>query len=166
VLAGDVDAYEELVRRWQRPLFRLAWRFVRDEPLAEEMVQEAFIRAYRALPAWRGESAFSTWLFAIAANVYRTFLRRLRAPAEPLADIASDADPSHELEAGRRDAAVRRAVASLPALYREAVVHFYFQEQGVEETAAILGIPPGTLKARLHRARKLLAAKLERMVAR
>src|ERR1700691_5680609 len=69
VLAGDTAAFAVLVRRWQGPLVNMAWRYCRDRGRAEEMAQEAFLRAYRNLAQWRGESAFSTWLFALAANV-------------------------------------------------------------------------------------------------
>src|SRR5215212_98306 len=75
VLAGDVDAFGGIVRRWQGRLVSLAWRFCRDRTMAEDMAQEAFVRAFRALRTFRGESAFSTWLTAIAMNAYRTALR-------------------------------------------------------------------------------------------
>ena len=72
VLAGDVSAFEGIVRRWQTPLVNLAYRFCRDPGRAEEMAQEAFLRAYRGLRGWRRDSAFSTWMFAVATNLYRS----------------------------------------------------------------------------------------------
>ena len=79
ILAGDVAAFEGIVRRWQSPLVNLAYRFCRDRGRAEEMAQEAFLRAYRALGTWRRAAAFSTWLFALATNLYRSELRRIPA---------------------------------------------------------------------------------------
>ena len=79
VLAGEIAAFEGIVRRWQGPLVNLAYRFCRDRARAEEMAQEAFLRAYRGLNRWRKEAAFSTWLFAVATNLYRSELRRRRS---------------------------------------------------------------------------------------
>src|SRR5579862_6517226 len=76
VLAGDVRAFEGIVRRWQGPLINMAWRYCRDRGRAEELAQEAFLRAWRGLPGWRRDSRFSTWLFALAANVFRSDLKR------------------------------------------------------------------------------------------
>ena len=70
VLAGDVSAFEAIVRRWQKPLINLAYRFCRDRGRAEDMAQEAFLRAYRSLATWRKDAAFSTWLFALATNLF------------------------------------------------------------------------------------------------
>src|SRR6185295_11809901 len=75
VVGGDLEAFEGIVRRWQRRLVGLAWRFCRDRAAAEDMAQEAFLKAFRSLRAYRGESAFSTWLTAIALNTYRSRLR-------------------------------------------------------------------------------------------
>ena len=163
VLAGEIAAFEGIVRRWQGPLINLAYRFCRDRGRAEEMAQEAFQRAYRGLPKWRGDSAFSTWLFALATNLYRSELRRIPAGAMPLEDIAEPRDPraiDGGLEELDRDRAVRRAVDTLPAKYREALICFYFQEMDVPTAAAGLGIAEGTLKARLFRGRKMLESKL------
>src|SRR5580698_5029703 len=77
VLAGDARAFEGIVRRWQGPLVNMAWRYCRDRSRAEELAQEAFIRAWRGLSSWRRESSFSTWLFALAANVFRSELKRI-----------------------------------------------------------------------------------------
>jgi DNA-directed RNA polymerase specialized sigma24 family protein len=78
VLAGDIEAFSGIVHRWQGPLVALAFRFCRHPARAEELAQEAFLRAYRRLGQWRGEAAFSTWLFAVATNVYRSEVRRVR----------------------------------------------------------------------------------------
>ncbi|HZZ40619.1 MAG TPA: sigma-70 family RNA polymerase sigma factor [Acidobacteriaceae bacterium] len=165
VLAGDPSAFEAIVRRWQTPLVNLAWRFCRDRTRAEEMAQEAFLRAWRNLAQFRGESAFSTWLFSLAANLYRTELRRMPATPLSLDDIAEPPDPrlaSLALEETSRDEAVRRAVLALPPKYRDAILLFYFHEQDVPATARTLKVPEGTVKARLFRARKLLRSKFAR----
>ena len=165
VLAGNTAAFEGLVRRWQGPLVNLAWRYCRDRGRAEEMAQEAFLRAYRNLAQWRGDSAFSTWLFALAANVYRTELRRIPATMQSLDEIAEPADERISptaLDDATRDEALRRAVLALPPKYRDAVLLFYFHEQDVPQAARTLRVPEGTLKARLFRGRELLRSKFSR----
>src|SRR6266568_2956878 len=120
VLAGDTSAFEDLVRRWQGPLVNLAYRFCRDRGRAEEMAQEAFLRAYRSLQRWRREASFSTWLFALATNLYCTELRRIPLRAVALDDAVEPGDPrsmARRLEEADRDRAVRRAVDALPAKY-------------------------------------------------
>jgi RNA polymerase sigma-70 factor, ECF subfamily len=165
VLAGDTAAFAALVHRWQTPLVNLAWRFCRDRGRAEEMAQEAFLRAYRNLAQWRGDAAFSTWLFALAANLYRTELKRVPATMLSLDEIADPPDLRRTPEAfdeARRDEALRRAVLALPAKYRDAVLLFYFHEQDVPQAARTLGVPEGTVKARLFRGRELLRSKFSR----
>jgi len=160
VLAGETRAFEGIVRRWQGPLVNMAWRYCRDRGRAEELAQEAFLRAWRGLSAWRREASFSTWLFALAANVYRTELKRFPAVSLPIEDVAEPAEPAlqHAQAAGRqRDDVVRRAVFALPARYREPVILFYFHEMDVGAAARTMGMPEGTMKARLARARSLLA---------
>ena len=127
------------------------------------MAQEAFVRAFRALHQWRREAAFSTWLFALATNVYRAELRRRRAPLVSLDDVADPVDSfdlARDHEDSLRRAAVRRALGALPARYRDTLVLFYFHEMDVERAAASLGVPVGTVKARLSRGRDLLRRKL------
>lgn len=164
VLAGDSSAFEGIVRRWQGPLTNLAYRFCRDRARAEEMAQEAFLRAFRGLPKWRRDAAFSTWLFAIATNVYRSELRRIPVYA-PLESVPEPLDPrsaqlSEEEDRAAQDRLLRRAVASLPDKYREAIVLYYFQSRDLAAAARSLDLPEGTLKARLFRARELLRQKL------
>ncbi len=162
VLAGSTDAFAELVRRWQGPLVNMAWRFCRDRGRAEEMAQEAFLRAYRNLGQWRRESAFSTWLFSLAANVYRTELKRNPATMLSLDDIAEPPDlrlSANQAEAADTAGKLRLAVLALPARYRDALVLFYFHEEDVSQAALTLGIPQGTLKTRLARGREILRRK-------
>lgn len=163
VLAGDVDAYESIVLRWQGPLVNLAFRFCRDRHLAEDMAQDAFLQAFRRLDRWRGESRFSTWLHAVALNVYRTRMRRHLPPMDDLAGAAhlgSADDPESALDARASEALVRDSVVRLPARYRDAVVLFYFQEESVEACARMLGVSPNTFKSWLHRGRALLRRQL------
>ena len=159
VLAGDVSAFEGIVRRWQAPLVNMAWRYSRDRGRAEEMAQEAFLRAWRGLAQWRREGSFSTWLFSLAANVYRSELKRFPTETLPLDAAPEPSGPASqhsELTVKLSSETVRRAVLALPMRYREPVVLFYFHEMDVAAAAATMGLPEGTLKARLSRARALL----------
>ncbi len=159
VLAGDVEAFEGIARRWQGPLVNMAWRYCRDRARAEEMAQDAFVRAWRGLKSWRRESSFSTWLFALAANVFRSELKRfptVNLPIEEIAEPASDADQHEALaERGKNDL-VRRAVLALPLAYREPMILYYFHEMDVGAAARTMGVPEGTVKARLARGRDIL----------
>jgi len=170
VLAGDVSAFEGIVSRWQGPLINLAYRFCHDRGRAEEMAQEAFLRAYRALSQWRRDAVLSTRLFAPAINLYRSELRRIpaRAMSVSLDDIAEPPDARASdggLEDHDRDLAVRRAVLALPAKYREALILFYFHDMDVATAARSLGLPEGTVKARLFRGREILRSKLPQLLA-
>ena len=168
VLAGDIAAFEGIVRRWQGPLINLAYRFCRDRSRAEEMAQEAFLRAYRGLKQWRKDAAFSTWLFALATNLYRTELRRIPAATVSLDEVAEPADnrvSAAGIEDEDRDRAVRRAVLALPAKYRETLLLFYFHEMDVPAAAQSLGLPVGTVKARLFRGREILRQKIPKSFA-
>jgi len=159
VLAGDVRAFEGIVQRWQSPLVNMAWRYCRDRGRAEELAQEAFLRAWRGLASWRHESSFSTWLFALAANVYRDDLKRFPTVIIPMEAAAEPAGPAlqhDDLALRSRNESVRRAVLALPLRYREPVVLYYFHEMDVGAAARSLGLPEGTVKARLARARALL----------
>lgn len=159
VLAGDAQAFEGIARRWQGPLVNMAWRYCRDRGRAEEMAQEAFLRAWRGLAGWRRESSFSTWLFALAANVFRTELQRFPAVNVPLEDVAEPAGPATQhdgLAEKQSHDAVRRAVLALPHRYREPVVLYYFHEMDVAAASRTMGLPEGTVKARLARGRELL----------
>jgi RNA polymerase sigma-70 factor (ECF subfamily) len=166
VLDGDVRAFEGIVRRWQGPLINMAWRYSRDRGRAEEMAQEAFLRAWRGLHHWRRESSFSTWLFALAANVYRSELKRFPTetlPLEAAPEPAGLATQLRELEERGQYEVLRRAVLALPLRYREPVVLFYFHEMDLATAARTMGMPEGTLKARLSRARALLRQRFPRL---
>jgi RNA polymerase sigma-70 factor (ECF subfamily) len=168
VRAGDVEGFAGIVRRWQSPLINLAYRFCGDRGRAEEMAQEAFLRAYRGLDSYRGDAAFSTWLFALATNLYRSELRRIPQRTIGLDEAPEPSDPVSMIEVHERrdrDLAVRKAVLALPPKYREAMLLFYFHEMDVPAAAQSLGLPEGTVKARLYRGRELLRSKLPRLLA-
>ncbi|MGB6974441.1 MAG: RNA polymerase sigma factor [Terracidiphilus sp.] len=166
VLAGDVGAFEGIVSRWQGPLLNMAWRYCRDRGRAEEMAQEAFVRAWRGLGGWRRKSSFSTWLFALAANVFRSELKRLPAVDVPMEEMNEPAGPAAQLDdlvTRRRHEEVRQAVLALPLRYREPVILFYFHEMDVATAARTMRLPEGTLKARLARAREILRRRFPRL---
>ncbi len=168
VLAGDVAAFEGIVRRWQGPLVNMAWRYCRDRGRAEELAQEAFLRAWRGLAQWRRESSFSTWLFALAANVFRSELKRFPTITLPLNDAPEPSGPAaqHNALAAQLSAdSVRRAVLALPLRYREPVVLFYFHEMDLGAAARAMGLPEGTMKARLSRTRALLRSRFPHLEA-
>jgi len=168
VLAGEIAAFEQIVRRWQGPLVNLAYRFCRDRDRAEEMAQEAFLRAYRTLDRWRKDAKFSTWLFALATNLYRSELQRIPAATVSLEDVAEQRDLrpiDGGLEDEDRDRFVRRAVSALPPKYRDVLILFYFHDMDVAAAALGLGLPEGTVKARLSRGREILRSKLQRLLA-
>jgi RNA polymerase sigma-70 factor (ECF subfamily) len=168
VLCGDAGAFAGIVRRWQGPLVNMAWRYCRDRSRAEEMAQEAFLRAWRGLAQWRRESSFSTWPFSLAANVYRTELKRFPEETLPIEEAREPSHPAGQLQAvlmQRCAETVRRAVLALPMRYREPVILFYFQEMDLSLAAATMGMPEGTMKARLSRARALLRRRFPQLEA-
>ncbi len=168
ILAGDLSAFEGIVRRWQGPLVNLAYRFCRDRGRAEEMAQEAFLRAYRSLGSWRDDAAFSTWLFALTANLYRSELRRIPSSPVSFDDVAEMPDARAAdggFERTDRDRVVRASVRRLPAKYREAMILFHFHGMDVAAAARSLGVPEGTVKARLSRGRDILRGKLPVLLA-
>ncbi len=163
VLTGDTAAFESIVERWQGPLINLAYRYCRDHERAEDMAQEAFLKTFRGLRSWRRDAAFSTWLFALATNVYRDEVRRYAPPTLPFEDdVASEASEEDVADEADRRRLVRTALQSLPPKYRDPLLLFYFHEQNVTATAGSLRLPEGTVKARLSRGRALLESRLER----
>jgi RNA polymerase sigma-70 factor (ECF subfamily) len=152
-------------------VFGVAARMLGNRAEAEEIAQETFLRAHRALPEFRGEARLGTWLYAIAS---RLCLNRLAAPERRLArgDVeALSAAPSHEpdaaaaLERSERDAALREAIAALPEERRIVVILRDLEGLSYDEIAEVLALEPGTVRSRLHRARMDLKAKLERFTS-
>jgi RNA polymerase sigma-70 factor (ECF subfamily) len=157
---GDQDAFAELVTRHQRYVYNLAYRLLRDAHEAEDLAQEAFLRAWRGLTGFRNESQFSTWLYRIVTNLCYNRLPGLRRQlvqedAELLERVAASAEnsPRALFDAGERRARVQAAIEALPDKYRLIVTLYYLQEQSYQEIAATLGLPLGTVKTHLYRAR-------------
>jgi RNA polymerase sigma-70 factor (ECF subfamily) len=164
--AGDTRAFEAIMRRHNRVLYRTARAILRDDAEAEDAVQEAYLRAYRGLEAFRGEAKLSTWLVRIAAN--EALMRRRRRPAAEVVPM----DATVELEAGGEQGdhmlrqLLERKIDALPDDYRAVFMLRAVEELSVEETAAALGIPEATVRTRLFRARGLLRESLARHVDR
>jgi len=172
ILAGSQEAFRELVARFERPVFGLIVRMVGDPDTAEDLAQEVFIKAYRALGSYDPSRKFASWLFKIAHNATIDHLRRAAPETVPLstdeeggdllATLADAAAESPASAAERHDLAraLERAIAALRADYREAVVLRYVEGLSYEEIAAALAQPLGTVKTNLHRARKQMAVTL------
>jgi len=167
---GETRLFAELVARYQDPVFGLASRFIAVPADAEDVAQEAFLRAYRGLEAFKGEARFSTWLYRITWNICADWLRKHRRSAQgkrsSLEDAAELVDGRVDLERGllvsedRRR--VRQALAQLDEKYRSVVVLLYYQKLSYEEIAQVLGVPLKTVETRLYRARRILKESLER----
>jgi len=171
---GDKRAFELLVLKYQRKLGRLLSRFVRDSAEVEDVTQEAFIKAYRALPSFRGDSAFYTWLYRIGINTAKNYLVALgrRAPtttgfdneeAEGFEDAEQLRDsntPESELEGKEIAATVNRAMDALPADLRTAITLREIEGLTYEEIASAMNCPVGTVRSRIFRARDAIAAEL------
>ena len=160
---GEREAFSGLVERYQRDVYRLCYRYVNNHHDANDMAQEAFLKAFRALPSFRGDSSFSTWLYRIAVNTCLNFRQSRRAPYEPLSEELPDLKPpvALSIEEGERAAAVRAAVAKLPEKQRATLILKLYHELTHEEVARVLGSSVGTVKANLFHAlnnlRKTLA---------
>lgn len=166
VLAGDADRFEELVRACEGGVWRLCRRMLGNDEDAMDASQEAFFRAYRGLDSFRGDSRFATWLYRLASNICLDMLRkRAAAPVtedDGRLDALSDPAPSPQEALERKDlrAAVDRAIMTLPPEFREALVLRDVNGLRYDEIAAVTGLEPGTVKSRICRARKKLAAAL------
>ena len=159
--------FGELVQRHQDPVFGMALRFVGGRADAEDIAQEAFLRAYKGLDAFKGEAMFSTWLYRITFNLCADWLRRNRRAgrrAVAVEEAAEIADGRVNLEHGmleseRRDE-IRNAIDGLDERYRNVIVLLYYQRLSYEQIAAVLGVPVKTVETRLYRARKLIRKSL------
>jgi RNA polymerase sigma-70 factor (ECF subfamily) len=159
------EAFELLVDRYQHKAFRLAYSILGEEASAEEMAQDSFLRIWKALPSYRGDASLSTWIYAITRNRCLTGRKERREKhaesiEEPSVMAAVDSRFASKPEGRARlpDSALLLAQLSPP--YREALRLFYLEEKSYEEVAAMLGLPIGTVKTYLHRARKQLAESL------
>ena len=160
---GDEAAFAELVRRHQDGLYRFVLRLVGTRDEALDIVQDAFVRAWQALPQWQPGAQFRTWLFRIASNAALDALRRRRVVAfEPLDETfevaADEPDPEKRLELKRRVAALEASLAKLSAEHREILLLREVENMSYEEIGAVLALSEGTVKSRLARARAALVA--------
>ena len=170
VLAGESQLFHELIRPVERAVFVMLYTLLRNETDAEDVAQETFIKIYRNLHSFRGDSKFSTWALSIARNEGLAWLRkRASRPEEPLEPVLEDSSgdftdwrevPPEALERKELRECLCRAILHLPPIYREVVQLRDIDELDVQETANVLGITAGSVKVRLHRARTMLQKEL------
>jgi RNA polymerase sigma-70 factor (ECF subfamily) len=172
--AGDKQAFDLLVTKYQRKLGRLLSRFIRDPAEVEDVAQEAFVKAYRALPSFRGDSAFYTWLYRIGINTAKNYLVAMGRRAPTTTEFDSDEAESFEDGDQLRDintpenvlaskeiaATVQAAMEDLPEDLRTAIELREIEGLSYEEIANIMNCPIGTVRSRIFRAREAIAAKL------
>ena len=175
---GDLESFNQLVVRWERPIYALAYRTLGREEEARDVVQEAFLRAFRGLRGFKGQAKFSSWLYRITLNLCRDWIRReRRAPlvqapegtdAVDLADDRVAAEPSVEDLVAQREmsAAVARAMADLPEEQRAAILLKEYHGLTFQEIADMLDCPLSTVKTRLYQGLSVLRRRLERRQAR
>jgi RNA polymerase sigma-70 factor (ECF subfamily) len=152
--AGDREAFDRLVERYQRDVYRLCYRYVNDHHDASDLAQEAFLKAYKAIGRFRGDSAFSTWLYRIAVNTCLNFRATRKLPTGPLEEDVPDRGRGvvARLEDEELSAQVREAVSRLPEKQRATLILKIYHDLTHEEVAAILGSSVGTVKANLFHA--------------
>lgn len=160
---GDVEAFSELVRRHEQNVYNLACRFMREPSLAEDMAQEAFLKAFRLLKGFRGDCSFSTWMYRVTCSVCLTELtrRKRRGEVELLPKHGGETLPN-SLETADLPELMRTCVDRLPEHYANIVTLYYFKETPYETIAHLLDIPMGTLKTWMHRARLQLRKIVEK----
>lgn len=174
---GDRFAFEELFMLYRDDVFRFAFLVVRDTSLAQDVVQEAFLKVFRSIAKFQFRSSFKSWLYRVAVNEAITILRRRKIKEEldptPGATLGQGALPPSrdwQPEEAALDSEERRllhfAIDQLDAVHRSVVVLKYFHEFSDTEIATVLGCPPGTVKSRLHRARELLRHQMARQMGR
>ncbi len=171
--AGEEAAYRELIRRYERPLFSLLFRMVRDRELAEDLAQETFVKALNAIESYRPEFKFSSWIFKIANNAAIDHLRRreldtLSLEGSPQAETPEAIEatalqiggrqesPLAEVEARELGGQIEAAIAQLRPEYRSCILLRHVEGRAYEEIAEILNLPLGTVKTYIHRARNEL----------
>src|SRR5260221_12684540 len=170
-IGGDANSFNQLVLRWERPIYALAYRTIGREEDARDVCQETFLRAFRALPGFRGQAKFSSWLYRIALNLCRDWMRRERRanlvqPPEnvDLMELAAAAEPAESIEdlVSRKDQAraVQRAMSALSEEQRTAIVLKEYHELTFQEIADVLGCPLSTVKTRLYQGLTVLRREL------
>jgi RNA polymerase sigma-70 factor (ECF subfamily) len=176
-VGGDSDSFNELIHRWERPIYALAYRQLGREEDARDVCQETFLRAYRALPGFRGQAKFSSWLYRIALNLCRDWMRRERRAPEvqapedvDLMELAAAREPSESIEdrVARRDLsrAVEQAMRLLPEEQRTAILLKEYEGLTFQEIADLIGCPLSTVKTRLYQGLTVLRRELARAESR
>ena len=175
ILGGEPQLFHDLIRPLERPVFVTLFMLLRNESDAEDAAQEAFVKVYRYLHTFRGDSRFSTWVLSIARNEGLAWLRkRATRPEEPLEPVLDENSgdftpalltdwrevPLEALERKELRQCLGQAILKLPPIYREVVQLRDVEELDVQETAQVLGITAGSVKVRLHRARTMLQKEL------
>jgi len=171
-MGGDLDSFNQLVLRWERPIYALAYRVIGREEDARDVAQETFLRAFRALGGFKGQAKFSSWLYRITLNLCRDWIRReRRAPVSQapegvdLIEMASAVEPTESVEdlVSRRELsrAVARAMATLPEEQRTAIVLKEYHGLTFQEIADLLDCPLSTVKTRLYQGLTVLRRHLE-----
>jgi len=168
-LAGDEQAFGKLRQKYQHAIYNLISRMIRDRQEVEDLTQEAFIKAFTSLESFNDEYAFSTWLYKIATNNCIDHIRRKKLKTfsidKPLPSKDGDYafelpdtsfEPDRELIDTQRKAILKKAIASLPPKYRKVIELRHVEEREYQDIAKILGLPLGTVKAHIFRARELL----------
>jgi RNA polymerase sigma-70 factor (ECF subfamily) len=172
-ISGDTESFNELILRWERPIYALAYRTIGREEDARDVCQETFLRAFRALPGFRGQAKFSSWLYRIALNLCRDWMRReRRAPVVQVPEdtdameLAAAVEPSESIEdlVARRDLTriVERVMARLPEEQRTAIVLKEYHGLTFQEIADLVGCPLSTVKTRLYQGLTVLRRELEK----
>jgi RNA polymerase sigma-70 factor (ECF subfamily) len=172
-LAGDAEAFGEIVGRWERRIFALAYGMLGREEEARDATQETFLAAFRNLRGFRGEAKVSSWLHRIAVNQCITRQRRARVRGETALEdetlhdgssfsVPASDSPAHEVESRQTTETVRRAVQALPAELRQVIVMKEFEELTFQQIAEALDLPLSTVKSRLYTALRQLRLRLEK----
>jgi len=172
---GDLSAFDEIVRRYEKQVYNFAYRMTGNYDDAQDIVVDAFLKVHHAIDSFRGDANFSTWLFRIVTNLYLDERKRSKAhmniPLDEYIDLEESSvtrqieDPSPSplefLEASERQEVLGRAIDDLPEYQKVMVLLYHTQGQSYEEIAEIVGLPIGTVKSRLNRARFALKERLE-----
>jgi len=171
-MGGDLDSFNQLVLRWERPIYALAYRVIGREEEARDVAQETFLRAFRALSGFKGQAKFSSWLYRITLNLCRDWIRkekRTRVSQAPegldIIELAGAATPTETIEQriGRKDLgrAVSKAMAALPEEQRTAIILKEYHGLTFQEIADMLGCPLSTVKTRLYQGLGVVRKQLE-----
>lgn len=171
-VAGDADSFNQLIKRWERPIYALAYRVIGREEDARDVCQETFLRAFRALPGFKGQAKFSSWLYRIALNLCRDWIRRQRRTpvvAAPegvdIIELAAEQGPVESIEelVSRRQLSewVASAMQELPEEQRTAIILKEYHGLTFQEIADLQGCPLSTVKTRLYQGLSVLRRELE-----